>query len=214
MDRSPLVIGLSGGSGSGKTSIIRVLRKEFGEEELCIISQDDYYRPRDEQATDEKGIKNFDLPESIDGNAFYNDLSKLIDGQTIERIEYTYNNEKKTPKTLKFLPAPVIVVEGLFVFHYKRIWDLLDIRIFIHAKDNLKVIRRIKRDKEERNYPIDDVLYRYEHHVLPTFEKYIAPYKEEVDIVINNNLSFRVGLEFLKSFINDQIARIQKNQDS
>ena len=197
----PLIIGITGGSGSGKTTFIRRLRERFTDTEICVISQDDYYRPRNEQKTDKKGVRNFDRPSSINKKAFARDLELLMKGQPIKREEYTFNNEKAAPQILTFHPAPIIIVEGIFVFHFKKIRRLLDIRVFLHAKENLKVIRRIRRDKEERNYPLEDVLYRYEHHVLPTFEKYIKPYMDQADVIINNNLHFDRGLEMLAGFL-------------
>lgn len=203
--KRPYVIGITGGSGSGKTTFIRQLRTSFSEDQLCILSQDDYYKPRAEQKVDDQGIINFDLPYSIDKKAYRKDINKLIDGEIVEREEYTFNNEKKKAKILTFKPAPVIIVEGLFVFHYKKIRSLFDIRIFIHAKENLKVIRRIKRDRVERNYPLDDVLYRYKNHVLPSFEKYIAPYIEEADLVVNNNVGFPAALQVVEGFIQSKL---------
>jgi uridine kinase len=205
----PFIIGVTGGSGSGKTTFIKALRQAFSPEDLCIISQDDFYKPREEQLSDDQGIKNFDLPKSIDKKAFIQDVKKLIEGEAVSRIEYTFNNEKATPGTITFLPAPIIVVEGIFVFHFKKIRKLLNLKIFLHAKENLKVIRRIRRDQVERNYPIDDVLYRYEHHVLPTFEKYIQPYIEEADMIINNNSNFFAGLEVMKGFISAKLQELR-----
>ncbi len=202
----PYIIGISGGSGSGKTSFIRELKTDFEAHELCVVSQDDYYFSRELQARDNLGVHNFDRPASIDLPAFVTDVKALIRGETIERQEYTFNNKDAVPKMLRFLPTPVLIVEGLFIFHSKDLCDLLDLKIFLHAKENLKVIRRIKRDKIERNYPLDDVLYRYQHHVLPAFERYIAPYRNDVDIIINNNKNFVNGLGVVKGFIRDKLS--------
>ncbi len=160
------------------------------------------------QVQDDNGVTNFDRPKSINKKAFHKDIQQLIAGKVVERIEYTFNNEKADPKLLTFLPPPILIVEGLFVLHYKKIKQLLDLKVFLHAKENLKVIRRIKRDRVERNYPLDDVLYRYEHHVLPTFEKYIKPYVEEADLIINNNIGFDMGIEVLAGFLD---ARLRKS---
>lgn len=209
----PFLIGITGGSGSGKTSFIQALRNAFTEDELCILSQDDYYFPRDMQLTDELGVKNFDLPSSIDKKSFRRDLERLLSGEVVERLEYTFNNEKANPKMLCFKSAPIIVVEGIFVFHFKKLRKMLDMKVFLHAKENLKVIRRIKRDQVERNYPIEDVLYRYEKHVMPTFERYIQPYMDDADIVVNNNSHFSVGLEMTIGFIRNKLVEVGSVRD-
>lgn len=207
----PFVIGISGGSGSGKTSFIRQLRERFSVEELCIVSQDDYYLPRDQQHKDQNNEYNFDLPKSFDKKKFRTDIERLLAGETITIEEYTFNNPDAKPRILTFVPAPVLVIEGLFVLHFKKIAPLLDLKVFINAKENLKIIRRIMRDQVERGYPLDDVLYKYQHHVLPSYERYIQPYKDEADIIINNNKDFQSGLDvlsgFLKSKLQDRVFR-------
>ncbi len=199
------IIGISGGSGSGKTSFIRDIKEHFNKEQICFLSQDDYYKPRELQKEDENGIKNFDLPESIEMDEFYFDLVKLTNGMSVERPEYTFNNENKNPGMIHLDPAPIIIVEGLFVFYEPKLFNLLDLKILIHASDTQKIIRRIKRDRVERNYPLEDVLYRYEHHVLPSFETYIFPFFNKVDIVINNNKSFDMGKEMLNAFLRNRL---------
>lgn len=204
MDR-PFIIGITGGSGSGKTRFITGIQERFPEGTICLISQDDYYLPRQDQETDREGIHNFDRPDSIDSVAFVADVKRLLQGEQVEREEYTFNNESIVPKRLVFEPRPIIIVEGLFVFYYPQMQELLDLKLFIHAKENLKVIRRIKRDRVERNYPLEDVLYRYEHHVLPAFERYIRPFMDESDLVINNNDHFEMGLNVIIGFIRDRL---------
>lgn len=99
-----------------------------------------------------------------------------------------------------------MIIEGLFIYHYPELRSLFDLKLFVHAKDNLKLIRRIKRDRVERNYPLEDVIYRYEHHVMPAFEKYIEAYREDSDIIINNNKSFENSLEVIRAFIHSKLA--------
>jgi uridine kinase len=201
-DTDTFVIGITGGSGSGKTTFIRELRARFTESELCIISQDDYYKKREKQVVDENNVKNFDLPDSILTDEMIRDIRALIKGNTITRQEYVFNNEKAVSRQLTFKPARILIVEGLFVFHSKELMGLFDLKLFVEAKDNLKVIRRIKRDRIERNYPLEDVLYRYEKHVLPAFEKYISPYKSKADLVINNNdVRFDMAVRVVEGFI-------------
>lgn len=208
------IIGISGGSGSGKTSFIKDLKESLTEDQVCFLSQDEYYKPRDVQVVDENGICNFDLPDAIDQDEFYFDLVKLINGMEVKKEEYTFNNNMKQPHVLVFKPAPVLIVEGLFVFQNSRVFDLLDLKVLLHASDTQKIIRRIKRDRVERNYPLEDVLYRYEHHVLPSFESFIQPYFNKVDIIINNNKSYQRGKDLLLAFLKQFLHAHQEEKVS
>jgi len=203
--KAPYIIGITGGSGSGKTHFLESLLDHFSKDQVCLISQDNYYRPREEQPVDSQGFKNFDLPESIDFDAYKADIIALKEGRSVSREEYTFNNPKARPQELKIEPARVMVVEGLFVLYSKEIANLLDLKIFIEAKDYLKLKRRIIRDDKERGYNIDDVLYRYEHHVMPTYEKYIKPYKSDADLIIPNNRNFAEALVVLTTFISAKV---------
>jgi uridine kinase len=167
--RKPFIVGVTGGSGSGKTWFLKRLAQEFGSSQICILSQDNYYKPKEQQPLDENGICNFDTPFSIDFEKFAMDIVTLCKGTTIRVKEYTYNNPAAKPKILEFCPAPIIIVEGIFVFYFSEVTELLDLRVFIDAREHLKLKRRIARDKFERGYELDDVLYRYEHHVAPNF---------------------------------------------
>jgi len=206
----PYIIGITGGSGSGKTSFIKALKKSFTKEEICFVSQDDYYLAKEHQKKDDEGIENFDRPDSIDKKSFVRDVKKLIAGETVTIQEYMFNNKEAESRILTFAPAPIIIVEGIFVFHYKRMRKEMDMKIFIEAKENLKVIRRITRDRVERNYPLDDVLYRYQKHILPAFEKYILPYRDSADMVINNNIHFNNGLEMVRGFLKNKLIELKQ----
>ncbi len=208
----PFTVGITGGSGAGKTSFINELMEKFTDEEITVISQDNYYRPREEQFVDERGWTNFDLPSAIDRKAFEEDIAQLVQGQVVRRKEYIYNNEKDEDKYLVFRPTPIIIVEGIFVLHFPEIRGQLDLRVYLHAKDNLKVIRRIKRDQLDRNYDLEEILYRYEHHVLPTFERYIQPYMEDSDIVINNSGQFSKALFVVGGFLKNYIQEVKMSK--
>ena len=201
----PYIIGITGGTGSGKTSFKDQLLASFSSDEITCLSQDDYYWPREHQLVDKNGEFNFDRPESIDYEHLASDLKKLSEGQSIEKEEYAFNNpDAKTEVVVKH-PAPVILVEGIFVFHYEKIKPLLDLRIFVDAKDYLKLQRRLKRDREERGYDADDVLYKYENHIMPSYQKYIAPYKADSDLIVPNNTDFKNALDVVKAFIKSKI---------
>jgi uridine kinase len=199
--QKPFTIGITGGSGSGKTFFLQGLSSRFLPEEICLISQDNYYKPRDQQPIDENGIKNFDLPISIDHETFAADLLKLKAGQNITKKEYTFNNPAAEPQVLEFKTAPIIVVEGLFVQYFEDLEKELDLKIFIEAKDHVKLGRRIRRDQIERGYDLDDVLYRFQFHVMPVYERLIKPLKHQADIVIPNNSHFDRALDVLTGYL-------------
>ena len=201
----PFLVGITGGSASGKTLFLNDLMKSFSKDQLCILSQDNYYRPREEQHVDENGVSNFDIPEAIDHEAFARDVQKIKNGETVYRQEYTFNNPNVVPRQLVFKPAPVIVIEGIFVFYFQAVSELLDLKVFIDAKDFLMLKRRIVRDAQERGYDLEDVLYRFEHHVVPTYKKYIKPYKQNADIIIPNNTHFKNGMEVLTGFLKTKV---------
>jgi len=193
----PYTIGITGGSGSGKTYFIKELASHFRPDEICLISQDHYYKPLEVQFTDERGVQNFDLPSSIDKDDLAADIHKLKSGQSITKKEYTFNNPKATSRFLEFIPAPILIVEGLFVQYFPEIVKELDLRIFIEARDYVKLTRRIRRDNEERGYDLNDVLYRYQNHVMPIYDSLIEPLKHQADLIIPNNDHFEHALHVL-----------------
>lgn len=201
------IVGITGGSASGKTYFLHSLLESFSESEICLISQDHYYKTQAFVPKDENGVENYDLPEAIDFELFSKHIEQLKRGEEVHQKEYVFNNPNVVPKTLIFKPAPIIVVEGIFVFHSAEINKLLDLKVFIDAKEHIKIKRRIIRDNNERGYDLTDVLYRWENHVSPTYEKYIEPTKYEADIVVNNNKHFHNGLSILTSFLKDKLAK-------
>lgn len=193
----PFTIGITGGSGSGKTHFINNLSNRFKPHEICLLSQDHYYKIRDLQVTDDQGVKNMDLPTAIERERFHQDILKLKKGETLIIKEYTFNNPNTEPRLLEFKPAPILIIEGLFVQYFEEVARELDLKIFIEAKDYIKLSRRIKRDNDERGYDVHDVLYRYQHHVMPVYETLIDPQKHQSDFIIPNNQNFEKALDIL-----------------
>ncbi|KKX50554.1 MULTISPECIES: uridine kinase [Sphingobacterium] len=187
MNKKPYVIGIAGSSGSGKTFFLNCFLKHFSPDEVTLISQDDYYIPANTKTQEENKLYNFDLPTSIDRNAFYKDISDLFDGKTIYKEEYTFNNPAIKPKMLEIKPAPILIIEGLFIYHYTEVNKLIDHRIFLDANQDIALERRLRRDLIERGYFEDDVRYKWVNHVLPSYNEYLLPYKNSCDQVIINN---------------------------
>ena len=194
---STYLVGIAGGSASGKSLILKELLGYFDPEDISFITQDNYYFDRLKQVVDENGEVNFDLPTAIDRDALVRDVDALLNGETVVRKEYTFNNPKVLPEFITVKPAKIIVVEGLFVFHFSELAQRLDLRVYIDARDDVKLLRRLKRDALERGYSESDVLYRWENHVKPCYKSYLRPYRDHCDVVLTNNVHYMKGLNVL-----------------
>lgn len=204
--RKPYVVGIAGGSASGKTSFLKKLKEGLHEDAVSIVSQDNYYRPKEEQQADEIGEINFDLPTSINSSDFHADVIQLLGGKSISHLEYTFNNPDAEPRSIQIDPAPIIIVEGLFVFHYPEIRNLLDLRVYIDVREELKLERRIKRDGTERGYDRQTVLYQWHNHVMPSYKKFLKPYRDDSHVIITNNATFDKGLEVLTDHLKMKVS--------
>ncbi|MBB6109130.1 uridine kinase [Mucilaginibacter lappiensis] len=184
----PYIIGIAGGSGSGKTFFLKSFLEHFTADEVCLVSQDDYYfRVAHKMTSEENKVYNFDLPSTIDHEHFQQDISRLLNNETVIKPEYTFNNPNVVPKMLEIKPAPILIVEGLFILHFRDIADMLDMKIFIEADEEVAMERRLKRDLIERGYSRDDAMYKWVNHVVPAYKEFLLPYKDECDRVITNN---------------------------
>lgn len=188
MNKKPYLIGVSGGSGSGKTFFLNSFLNHFNPSDVCLISQDDYYIPAGDLTPEENKLYNFDIPSSFDEEHFTSDIQKILNGETIYKKEYTFNNKQAgDPKILEIKSAPIIILEGLFVLHFQKIAELIDMKIFIDSDAHIALKRRLKRDLEERGWDIDNVMYKWTNHILPAYQTYLRPYRDTADKVIVNN---------------------------
>ncbi len=203
----PYVIGIAGSSGSGKTFFLKSFLDHFAADEITLISQDDYYIPANTKTREENRLYNFDLPTAINRENFYEHIKDLFEGRTVFQREYTFNNPLLEPSLLEIKPAPILVVEGLFIFHYEEINDLLDYRIFLDADESIALERRLKRDLIERGYDHDDVMYKWINHVVPSYNEYLLPHKDSCDLIIRNNVDDPLVIQ---AFTNDIAATLRK----
>lgn len=174
-----------------------MLIEHFGNTSVTLISQDNYYVPREELPVDEEGDYNYDHPDSVKLHELIRDLKILQQGQEVKLKEYTFNNPSTDAKTITYSPAPIILVEGLFVFYKKELRDMLRLKVFVEADEHIKLSRRIKRDFAERGYSLEEVLAYYEKYVIPMYKKFIQPYKEHVDLILPNNYDMSKSSEVL-----------------
>ena len=197
MLRGAYLVGIAGGSGSGKTSLVRALRERMPEGTVCLVSQDDYYLSKEEQGVDTNGKVNFDLPQGIDLDGLAKDLRTLVTGEPIYRKKYTFNIDGQEPKLIELRPAPVILVEGLFVLHHEPVRELFDLRVFIETSEGAQLDRRIKRDTKERGYGEEEIMYQWDNHVLPAYRNYLMPYRHLCDLHVVNENNFERALTVL-----------------
>ena len=218
MTGRPYIVGIAGGSASGKTSFLRDLCNYFPAGSVSILSQDNYYLPRERQPCNESGEINFDLPSSIHREDFANDLQKLMSGQTVERSEYGFNNPEHHAKKVLIHPAPIIIMEGLFVFYYEEIRKLLDLKVYIEVREEVKLKRRILRDALERGYSESAVRHQWQNHVMPSYKKFLRPYRDTADIIITNNTHYQKGLlvlnNHLKAMLEERAAKLPAASNS
>jgi uridine kinase len=192
MSRKPYLVGIVGGSASGKTSFLRELAARLTP--CAVVSQDNYYRPFEEQFRDAAGFANFDLPTAIHRDRLADDLQRLLRGEAVIGAEYGFKHPEPPRKPLRIEPAPVILAEGLFLFHCAEIRALIDLRVFIDAHPDTCKQRRILRDEGERGSPPAHVEYVWENHVVPAYRQYVLPYRDQAHLIVSNEMTFEHGL--------------------
>ena len=200
-----LVIGISGGTGSGKTTVVSQIINELPTDEVCVISQDSYYKATDNLSYKEREKINFDHPRAIDFELLQNHISSLKSGEIIEQPVYSFATHNRTKDTVKTHPRKVVIVEGILIFNHRELLDLFDIKIFVHADADERLIRRIRRDVKERGRNIDEVLNRYQDTLKPMHDQFIEPSKKFADIIIPNDRTNNVAINIVRSIISEHL---------
>lgn len=195
-DKKPFTVGITGGTGAGKTHLLQQLASVF-KNDITFLSEDNYYKEVSQQVKDKNGIMNFDLPNSIDHDLLVTHLQKLKAGESVKMREYTFNNPNKTGEELHIQPASILVVEGIFVLYDKALRNELNLKVFIDAPESLRFQRRIRRDMSERGNTEEEVKYHFYEHARPIFETLLSPMREQADIVLQNNSNEEINIEVL-----------------
>jgi len=200
-----LIIGITGGSGVGKTTLINKLYKEF-DGKITTLSLDNYYKPKEDQTIDENGIINFDLPTALDILQLESDLDLLLENKVVKQKVYTFNNPNNSDDFLSIEPNEILIIEGLFVMHYPFVKSKLDYSVYLSVDREQQLERRLKRDIVERNYSKESIMYQWDNHVIPSYDNYVRPYKAESDLIITNESDFCDNILVLSKVIQEKIG--------
>jgi uridine kinase len=200
-----LIIGIAGGTGCGKTTVVNQILNELPEGEVGVISQDAYYKDTTHLNYEERVSINFDHPRSIDFKLLTEHLDDLRKGKAIHQPVYSFVQHNRTGDTILTNPRKVMIVEGILILTNPELRELFDIKIFVHADSDERLIRRLKRDIAERGRDIKEVLTRYQSTLKPMHEQFIEPMKEYADIIIPNNKYNTVAIDIVRTIINDRL---------
>ena len=205
MDNNILVIGIAGGTGSGKTTLMKNIITRFGDV-VTVLSHDNYYRRRDELTYEERCRINYDEPAALETDLMARHLDALRRGQSIDCPVYDFTQHNRSGETIRIVPKNVIIVEGILIFENEPLRNLMDIKIFVDTDADVRLCRRIKRDVNKRGRTLESVLLQYQQTVKPMHEKYVEPSKKYADIVVPEGGKNPVALDMI-------MLRIQKHLD-
>ena len=197
-----LVIGIAGGSGSGKTTVVHAIKERLRDEKVVVIPQDSYYKDSSDLTDEEKRRQNFDHPDAIDWNLLCEQLSDLKQGKTIQQPVYSYIScSRSKTETVTVEPADVIIIEGILIFNCRELLDQMDIKIFVDADDDDRLMRVMARDISERGKDVHWVIERYSRTVKPMYLQFIEPSKRYADIIIPQGGHNKVAINIILATI-------------
>lgn len=200
-----LIIGIGGGTGSGKTTVVEQIIETLPQGQVAVISQDSYYKELSHLTKAERTKVNFDHPNAIDFKLLCEHLLELKQGRAVLEPVYSFVAHNRTEQTKLIQPTKVLVVEGILILTDPTIRNIFDIKVFVHADSDERLIRRLKRDITERGRDLDEVLHRYQNTLKPMHQQFIEPTKEYADIIIPNNRYNTVAVDIVRSIINERL---------
>ena len=193
----PIIIAIAGGSASGKTTVVSEIKEALGEKELVVIKHDDYYKDQSHLTLEERKLTNYDHPSSLENDLLISQLRDLINGKSINKPIYDFVVQTRSKEYEVVDPKKVIILDGIFVLEDERIRELADIKIFVECDEDLRLIRRIKRDMIERGRSFDHIIEQYLTSVKPMYHHFVSKTKRYADIIIPNDFSHSVATDLL-----------------
>jgi len=200
-----LVVGIAGGSASGKTTVVNKVKEFFGDN-ITVIGHDNYYKAHNDMTYEERTLLNYDHPNAFDTERMIEDVQKLKKGETVEIPVYDYSVHNRSEETQTIKPQSVVVLEGILLLYDGRLRDLMDVKIFVDAPADERLVRRIKRDMAERDRSLQSVLSQYQDTVRPMHEQFVEPTKAYADIIIPRGGDNHVGIGILQSFLEKMLG--------
>ena len=201
----PILIAVAGGSASGKTTVVKKIIQRLNSKDITVITHDDYYKDLTNLPLEERYKVNFDHPDSLDNDLFVEQLSKLLNGETIEKPTYDFIEHNRSKVTTKVSPTRIIMIEGILVLEDERVRDLATIKLFVESDDDIRFIRRLVRDTKERGRSIESVINQYLTTVKPMYYSFIKPTKRYADMIIPNDSTHDVAVDCIARMINDML---------
>ena len=202
----PIVIGIAGGTGSGKTTLTRELRDHFGADEVSVIDHDSYYKRHDDLTYEDRCKLNYDHPNSFDTPLLIEHLKALKAGRAVEVPVYDYTVHNRSDRTVRVAPAPVIILEGILIFADQDLCNLMDMKVFVDTDADVRILRRILRDVKERGRTLDSVVDQYLTTVKPMHEQFVEPSKRKADLIVPEGGRNRVALDMLIQWVAAHLA--------
>ncbi|GED70950.1 uridine kinase [Brevibacillus reuszeri] len=207
---NPVLIGVAGGSGSGKTTVAKELFRQFQNDSVTMIEQDSYYKDQSHMSADERALTNYDHPFAFDNDLLLTHLQELLAGKAIEKPIYDFKLHNRKQEKVQVAPTDVIILEGMLILEDTRIRDLMDIKVFVDTDADVRIIRRIARDIEERGRSLDSVVNQYLNVVRPMHLQFIEPTKRYADVIIPEGGYNRVALDLLSTKIGNILLEKQQ----
>ena len=199
----PVVLGIAGGSGSGKTTVLNHIIREFGSDPIAILDHDAYYRDLSHLSPEKRARFNFDHPDALETQLMCEHLDRLIEGEAIEKPVYDFTTHTRQEETETVESRPVIIIEGILVLAEASLEERMDIKIYVDAADDIRLMRRIRRDMQERERSIEGILRQYERTVRPMHLEFVEPSKREADIIIPRGGHNQVAIQMVMSRIQE-----------